>query len=52
MGTLIQGQVYAGTPEETKRLASIMESEIERFDDMMSVHKETVLNDVNRRAGE
>lgn len=52
MGTLIQGQVYAGTPEETKRLAGIMESEIERFDDMMSVHKETVLNDVNRRAGE
>lgn len=52
MGTLVQGQVFARTPEETKRLAGIMESEIERFDDMMSVHKETALNDVNRRAGE
>lgn len=52
MGTLITGKVFGKTAAETERLAKLVESEIVRFDDMMSVHKETVLNEVNRRAGE
>lgn len=52
MGTLITAKVFGKTPEETERLAKLMESEIIRFDDMMSVHKETALNEVNRSAGE
>ncbi len=51
MGTLIAGKTFGKTPEEAKRLAELVESEIIRYDDMMSVHKETALNEVNRQAG-
>ncbi|MDO5531924.1 FAD:protein FMN transferase [Sutterella sp.] len=52
MGTLVKAKVFGRTPEETKGFAELMESEVIRYDDMMSVHKETPLNEVNRRAGE
>ena len=52
MGTLVTAKVFGQTPDEVKRLGAIVESEIVRFDDMMSVHKETALNEVNRSAGE
>lgn len=52
MGTIVQGKVFGKTPEETKRLAALVESEVKRYDDMMSVHADTPLNEVNRRAGE
>ena len=43
MGTLVTAKVFGQTPDEVKRLGAIVESEIVRFDDMMSVHKETAL---------
>ena len=52
MGTLVKAKVYGPTQEETKRFAELVESEVVRYDDMMSVHKATPLNEVNRRAGE
>lgn len=52
MGTVVSAKLLGKTPEDVKRYAALVESEVERFDDMMSVHKETPLNEVNRRAGE
>ncbi len=52
MGTLVKAKIFGSTQEETKRFAELVESEVVRFDDMMSVHKATPLNEVNRRAGE
>lgn len=52
MGTIITGQVFADSPERASELGRLVEDEIVRYDDMMSVHKATVLNDVNRLAGQ
>lgn len=52
MGTVITGKVFGPTQEAARQLAELVDAEIERYDDMMSVHKETALNEVNRRAGE
>ena len=52
MGTVVQIKVFGKTPEETKRFAQIVEDEVVRFDDMMSVHKDSPLNNVNKHAGE
>ncbi len=52
MGTVVSARVFAPEADEARRLALLVQSEIERFEDMMSVHKETVLNEVNRRSGE
>lgn len=52
MGTVIQGKVFGKTAEDTKRFASLVESEVRRYDEMMSVHAETPLNEVNRRSGQ
>lgn len=52
MGTIISGQVYGASEEEVRRLQAIVENEIERYEDLMSVHKETPLNHVNDLAGE
>lgn len=41
MGTVVQIKVFGKTPEETKRFAQIVEDEVVRFDDMMSVHKDS-----------
>ena len=52
MGTVVSAKLLGETPEDVKRYAGLVESEVKRYDDMMSVHKETPLNEVNRRAGE
>lgn len=52
MGTLVRARLFGRSPEEVKRFAELIESEVKRFDDMMSVHKVTALNTVNARAGE
>lgn len=52
MGTVVSAKLLGKTPEAVKRYAELVESEVKRYDDMMSVHKETPLNEVNRRAGE
>lgn len=52
MGTLVRARLFGRTPEEVKRFAELVESEVRRFDDMMSVHRRTPLNDVNDHAGE
>ncbi len=52
MGTIITGKVFGETQEAARHLASLVDEEIARYDDMMSVHKETALNEVNRRSGE
>lgn len=52
MGTVVSAKLLGKTPEDVKRYAGLVESEVKRYDDMMSVHKETPLNEVNRRAGE
>lgn len=52
MGTIINGQVFAGSSEAAEALARQVEQAVVRYDDMMSVHKRTPLNEVNRRAGE
>lgn len=52
MGTLVRARLFGRSPEEVKRFAELIESEVKRFDDMMSVHKETALNAVNARSGE
>ena len=52
MGTVVSAKLLGKTPEAVKHYAELVESEVKRYDDMMSVHKETPLNEVNRRAGE
>lgn len=52
MGTVISAQVFADSPERASELGRLIEEEIVRYDDMMSVHKATALNEVNRRAGQ
>lgn len=52
MGTLIKARVFGDSPEAVKRYARIVEDEVTRFDDMMSVHKQTALNEVNRLSGQ
>ena len=52
MGTLVRARLLGRSPEDVKRFADLVEKEVTRFDDMMSVHKATPLSEVNRRAGE
>ena len=52
MGTLVSVKVFAKTPEDVKRLAAYLDDEVAVYEDMLSVHKSTPLNEVNRRAGE
>lgn len=52
MGTIISGKVYGSSEEEVLRLRQMVEDEIVRYEDMMSVHKKTALNEVNDRSGE
>lgn len=52
MGTIISGKVYGSSEEEVLKLRQMVEDEIVRYEDMMSVHKETALNEVNVRSGE
>lgn len=52
MGTIVRTRVIGRTPEDAKRYAEIAEERLEHFDDTLSVHKKTALNDVNLRSGE
>lgn len=52
MGTIISGKVYGSSEEEVLKLRQMVEDEIVRYEDMMSVHKKTALNEVNDRSGE
>ena len=52
MGTIISGKVFGSSEEEVLQLRQMVEDEIVRYEDMMSVHKETALNEVNDRSGE
>ena len=52
MGTIISGKVYGSSEEEVLKLRQMVEDEIVRYEDMMSVHKNTALNEVNDRSGE
>jgi thiamine biosynthesis lipoprotein len=52
MGTIVRTRVIGKTPEDAKRYAKIAEERLEHFDDTLSVHKKTALNDVNLRSGE
>ena len=52
MGTLIHSKVMDRDPDKVKRLAETVEEKMRFYDDMMSVHKSSPLNEVNRRAGE
>lgn len=52
MGTIISGKVYGSSEEEVLKLRQMVEDEIVRYEDMMSVHKVTALNEVNARSGE
>lgn len=52
MGTLVSGQVYGMAKDDVLRMQELVESDIVRFEDMMSVHKDTALNEVNARSGE
>lgn len=51
MGTLVRVKVFGDSEAEARRLAELVDAEVARFDDMMSVHKDTPLNAVNRNAG-
>ena len=52
MGTLINAKLFGATPEAVKHYAIVFEDKVTDYDDLMSVHKDTPLNEVNRRAGE
>lgn len=52
MGTIISGKVFGSSEEEVLKLRQMVEDEIVRYEDMMSVHKKTALNEVNDRSGE
>ena len=52
MGTLINAKLFGNTPEAVKHYAIVFEDKVTDYDDLMSVHKATPLNEVNRRAGE
>lgn len=52
MGTLINAKLFGATPEAVKHYAIVFEDKVTAYDDLMSVHKATPLNEVNRRAGE
>lgn len=52
MGTLVSAKLYGTSRDELVRYATLLESELTKYDDMMSVHKPTALNDVNSRSGE
>lgn len=52
MGTIISGKVYGSSEEDVLKLRQLVEDEIVRYEDMMSVHKKTALNEVNDRSGE
>ena len=52
MGTLINAKLFGATPEAVKHYAIVFEDKVTDYDDLTSVHKDTPLNEVNRRAGE
>ena len=47
MGTIISGKVFGSSEEEVLKLRQMVEDEIVRYENMMSVHKKTALNEVN-----
>ena len=52
MGTLISAKLFGKDKDALMRYATLLDDELTTYEDMMSVHKPTVLNDVNRRSGE
>ena len=52
MGTLIHSKVMGRDSGKVKKFAEIVEDKMTFYDDLMSVHKSSPLNEVNRRAGE
>ncbi|MBP3439010.1 MAG: FAD:protein FMN transferase [Sutterella sp.] len=52
MGTLIHSKVMDKDPDKVKNYAELVEEKMRFYDDMMSVHKSSPLNEVNRRSGE
>lgn len=52
MGTLISAKVFGTSKAQTQKFYQLVEDEVVKYDDMMSVFKKTPLNDVNARAGQ
>ena len=45
MGTLINAKLFGATPEAVKHYAIVFEDKVTDYDDLMSVHKDTPLNE-------
>lgn len=52
MGTIVNARLYAPTQETADKLADAFEKRLEAMVQMLTVHGEGPLNDVNRRHGE
>lgn len=52
MGTVISIKVYGKTSEDANRFAQLADDLAGKYDDLLTVHRESPLNEVNQHAGE
>ncbi len=52
MGTVVNGSVFAPTQIEADRLKAEFQRKVAFYDDLLTVHRDSPLNEVNKRAGE